>query len=205
MKKAILLFIFLIFFTTLSAQIKPLEKVSILFRDGTVLNGYGKFRAMLPNKIVYKETKNSRREVYDYRTVKRLIIYSDMGEQFYEYKMPRSLSSTNVIIRLYEVVQWGKINLYQYLEKSVSSTPIYPFDAGYSETKYDEYFVYFISEDRDSDFVKFFSYRIPSRRFKKVAKQYFSSCPELLKKINKGDFDQLEIPDVIAYYNKKCD
>ena len=43
-----------------------------------------------------------------------------------------------------------------------------------------------------------------SKRFKKIAKKYFSDCPDLLSKIENKYFSRYDIRNVVEYYNNKC-
>ncbi|TYP72134.1 hypothetical protein [Aquimarina intermedia] len=44
-----------------------------------------------------------------------------------------------------------------------------------------------------------------SKYFKKIAKQYFKDCPELIFKIESGFFDKNGLVSVLNYYNKSCE
>lgn len=188
MKKTIvLLLLFLVSFSNLNAQ----KKLSITFRDGKIIEGYGRF--MLGNKVLYKKNKRGNKEIYNYKTIKKLTLDGDN----YEYKVSITPSTRGRIMLLKSALV-GKINLYRQDNVGVS-TPI----AGMNGISFSsETTTYHISRNDEDTAISLRKGNIRSKRFKKIAQKYFATCPDLLDKIETKYFKRFDIESVVMYYNK---
>ena len=81
-------------------------------KDGSVINGIGRFSGI--EKILLRKTENSEKEIYDYKTVKKMTMYfdSDGSEENYEYKVIEA-SGISGDIKLLEIILTGNVNLYR--------------------------------------------------------------------------------------------
>lgn len=194
MKKILLLIISLLLFSNSIAQ----NKLSIELKDGTVLKGFGRIK--VNESILFMKTEKAEKEIYDYKTVRRLNIYTDNSEQNYEYKIIDGTGGVSSIILL-EIIRTGKVNLYQDFISGVSYGP--NMSGGYGFSNYSKT-TYYISQKESNIVTKLRIGNTYSKRFKKIAKKFFNSCPDLLEKINSKFFKRYGIHSVVDYYNKKC-
>ena len=195
MKKLFLLTLSLFLFSNIIAQ----NKLSLELKDGTAMDGFGRIKNN--ETILFKKTEDAEKEFYNYTTVKKIILYADDSEQNYEYKIIEDFNGIRNIILL-EILKIGKVNLYQnYGDGIVYHGPITPSGFGgssYSKTKY------YLSKSEDDIVTNLKNGNTYSKRFKKIAKTYFTSCPDLLEKINNKFFKRYEIHSVVEYFNEKC-
>ena len=131
---------------------------------------------------------------------------------------------SNII--LLELVVVGKVILYQNVMKGnvITGTDhndpiiskkfglvsrkgsIYPNKRGIGGLLYSDYemTLFYISK-KGEDFVTNMRFgNIYSKRFKKIAKNYFGNCPDLMDKIKSKYFKRSDIEAVVAYFNKSC-
>ncbi|MNQ63896.1 hypothetical protein D3C85_782940 [compost metagenome] len=45
---------------------------------------------------------------------------------------------------------------------------------------------------------------VPKIGFKKVVQSYFTDCPELQEKVEKGEFKKDDYEDIVKFYNQNC-
>ena len=65
--------------------------------------------------------------------------------------------------------------------------------------------VYHIKRTTDKLGQYFIAYgHIPKISFKKVIETYFSDCPKLQEKVEKGDFKKGDFKEIVNYYNENC-
>ncbi|WP_103068101.1 hypothetical protein [Aquimarina sediminis] len=78
--------VFLLPFTMFSQQklLSPMKEATLILRNNTILNGFA--RIMSNYKIIFKKDKNSKKEKYDAKQVKQLIVFEEEGESKFEYK-----------------------------------------------------------------------------------------------------------------------
>ncbi len=194
MKKIFLFTLSLFLFSNIHAQ----NKLSIELKDGTVMNGFGRIK--IDETILFKKTEDSEKEVFDYKTVKKLTIYSDESKQEYEYKIVQGSGGVGSI-KLIEFLKVGKVNLYQDYASGMTYGP--NMTGGYGFTSYSKT-TYYISESGSDTVTNLRIGNTYSKRFKKIAKKYFNNCPDLLEKINNKYFKRYGIESVIEYYNINC-
>ncbi|WP_445713527.1 hypothetical protein [Flavobacterium sp.] len=195
MKHIFLAISFFFLFSATQAQ----NKITITLKDSTVLNGFGRIK--VDETILFKKTEDSEKEIYDYTTVKKLIIHSDESDQEYEYKIVEGSGGVGSV-KLIEILKTGKINLYQDYASGMSYGP--NMTGGYGFTSYSKT-TYYISENGSDTVTNLRIGNTYSKRFKKIAKKYFNDCPDLLEKINSKFFKRYGIHSVVKYYNEKCE
>lgn len=208
MKNLVLTISFFFLFSATEAQ----NKISITLKDSTVINGFGRIK--VDETILFKKTEDSKKEIYDYKTVKKLIIHSDESDQEYEYKIVAGVGS----IKLIEILKSGKVNLYQDYASGMLYGP--NMTGGYGSNITDGYVsnmtgdfgftsysktTYYISVNGSDAVTDLRIGNTYSKRFKEIAKKYFKDCPDLLEKINSKFFKRYGIHSVVEYYNEKCE
>ena len=107
-------------------------------------------------------------------------------------------------IKLLEVEKFGKVKLYKYTGTSRVNSFATDGIGGFGSMRYSTT-KYYISKNNS---IRVRDLRIGntySRRFRRIAKRYFSDCPDLMKKIESREyFDRYEIGSVVDYYNDNC-
>jgi hypothetical protein len=194
MKKTLLFTLLLLLFSNIYSQ----NKLSIELKDGTVLEGLGRIK--VDETILFKKAEGAEKEIYNYKTVKKLVIYSDNSQQEYEYKVVEDSGGLGSI-KLIEIIKTGKVTLYQDYASGVTYGP--NMSGGYGFSSYSKT-TYYISKSGSDVVTNLRIGNTYSKRFKKIAKRYFNDCPDLLEKINSKFFKRYGINAVVEYYNKKC-
>ena len=169
MKNLYLLVLFSLFIATINSQ----EKITIVFTDGTEINGYGRIK--INEKILFRKNKNAPKETYSYdteRKVKTLIIHNDDADKSYEYKVLHNNGFTQH--KLLEIYKIGKVNLY--IEPLNASTN--PDVHGGIEMSY-SYTNYYMAKKNTDTIVDLRQGNVYSRRFRKdIATNFFNDCPD---------------------------
>lgn len=179
--RKIFIVLLLLIFSQSQAQKKGL---TIYFKDGTTLAGFGKIVA--DNDIRFRATEEGEGIIYK----KELIDKIQIGDGFYQYK-PNEESWLRVIIK-------GKVNLYKkdatyYYAYTSTAIP-----AGGTVTNY------YVEREGENEVFKITSHGEISKNFKKTASAYFKDCPELVEKINNKTYKKTHIEEVIKFYNSNC-
>jgi len=197
MKNVFSLLIFLFFTIALTAQ---QEKITITFADGTEIKGIGRIRDNY--SILYRKERKAKKEIYSHKTerkARKVTIHTDDGDRQYEYKVVRGTKGI-VSVRLLELTDTGKINLYIQLYEGETHPDIAGMSMEYTTVNY------YMGKKGDDLVVSLGNGSTYSKKFRKqIASKYFKDCPDLLDKINtKEFFGRRDIKAVIKYYNEKC-
>lgn len=199
MKKIFLFAVFLLIFSSIAAQ----DSIFISFRDGSTVNGYGRIK--INDRILIRRSKDADKEIYDYKTVKRLRVNHGGTTKDYEFKILKGGSRSSGAVKLLHIIKEGGVNLYQEQHGGVNYQGMgFSNPAGFAATTYSSS-TYYLSKS-DSDLVV--NLRVGntySRRFKRIAKEYFGDCEELLNKIYLKHFKRYDVESVVKYYNEICD
>jgi hypothetical protein len=194
MKKVFLISIFLLFISNLIAQ----NKISLILKDGSTINGFGRIKTN--DEILYKKTEDSEKQIFNYKTVRKLIVYTDDYEQNYEYRVNNDTGK----VKLLEIILVGKVNLFKHVQGSGAYTPNsigggFDFTAG-------SYITYYISKNENNISVTSLGIgNTYSKRFKTTANEFFNSCPDVLEKINNKYFNRYGVEAVVEYFIDNCD
>lgn len=191
----------LLFFLFTIPNVTSQEKITIVFSDSTEIKGYGSIRA--DDRIFYRKDKNAQKEIYTYKTprkVRKLTIHNQDSDKIYEYKIIEN-SGKSADIKLLEITKTGKINLYKETYTGMTN----PAMAGGMSMPYSTS-TYYISKNNEIFGVNLRQGNVYSKRFRRIAKKYFSDCPDLMNKIKARDFfKRYGIESVVDYYNETCE
>jgi hypothetical protein len=176
------------------------NKISITLKDGSIIHGLG--RTIEDGKILLKKTKGAKKEIYDYKTVKKLTIYNDDDtEENYNYKIIEGSAGFDSV-KLLEVILVGEVILYQDYTDGMAFSPNM-MGGGSGFTSYSKT-TYYIAK-KGSDIVTNLKLaNTYSKKFIKLTKKYFGDCNELMSKIKAKDFKRYGIEAVVKYYNNNC-
>lgn len=177
------------------------DPIEIYLADGTVLNGLGHIG--YENKVVFKENKKAKKQVFDERTVSK-IVFEKLGmDLILEYKIVKGSKAPLLL----EPVVKGSITLYRDIievNRAMNNGDINGssnFLQGYNSYKITDYY---ISKNNEIFVEKITSTHPFSKNFKKAASIYFKNCPELVEKIESKEFKKDDIRRVVRYYNTRC-
>ncbi|HIB37797.1 hypothetical protein [Mesonia sp.] len=177
--------------------------VEVEFRNGEEKNGFGRLNA--ENIVLFKELEGSKKQKFSYREVKSVIFHTTDGKRKYVYKIVRDKKGRNRVLPLIEDFK-GELSLF--FQVHVSTSPFFsPNVAGmgnYVNGSTSELKIYFLGKENEDTVKPIGGIKMKSKRSKKIVKEYFSDCPDLVQKINNDYFENLEIEAVVNYYNANC-
>lgn len=174
------------------------DEIKITLRDGSVIEGLG--RINVDEKIIYKENKEAEKKIYNYRTVEKITIKINHSKTTLEYKVIEGSDNTDSV-KLLEKILTGKVNLYEDYKSGVSYSPTINGSFGFSNYSKT---TFYISKNGNDTVIDLKNGNIYSEKFKEIAQNLFSDCPDLLNKIDTKYFDRYRIEEVVKYYNLFC-
>ena len=177
---------------TLSSQ----NKISIKFKDGTEIHGYGRIKA--DHNILYRSDKGAKKETYGFKTVRKLTVYEDGHDDYYEYKLVVNFGLER--FKLLKIAKAGTVSLYEQVMSGRTNPHVTGgFSTSYSSVKY---YISKIGSNRATDLREGNTY---SKRFREIAEKYFGDCSDLMDKIKtRKFFKRYGIHAIVNYYNKEC-
>ncbi|RZK11009.1 MAG: hypothetical protein EOO46_08395 [Flavobacterium sp.] len=188
LKNTALLFALLVAFSSYS----QFDRGSITLLDGTVLKGFVKVNR---NSFKFKAGEGEKAVKYDYTTaVGATVLLSE-----YEFVKVESHDKPLLLV----AVKKGFLNLYALFEDVQIFNP-----NGFGmehNTNTAMTSTYYIKKKTD-ELAYFFIARgtIPETGFKKVVKDYFTDCPLLQEKVEKGEFKKRDFEAIVLFYNDNC-
>ena len=209
----ILTLVFLLSFTFSNSQNKSsfsdlfsfsasYEKANLTFRNGDTLSGIAKIN--IKNEIVFKKNKKDQKTIYDYRNIAKIILDVNHVKKTYVYKIIDGRQINRILLlNPQDELGKGKLKLFTktsvgtYNTGNMNGTGIGFYGTSTKTT-------YFLSTNNNDIVTDLRIGNTYSKRFKKIAKKYFKSCPDLLKKINNKYFKRYGIKSVVEYYNLNC-
>lgn len=191
MKKILALIIVVVFSSNSIAQ---KNKGSITLNDGTVLNGFVK---TTKNNIVFKKTLESKAVKYDFKKAKSAEITNMKNVTTIFEFVPVEYKKTPLLLRV-EID--GFLRMY-----SESTTIFNNVSNGGSVGSFRDTSTYHIKRKNDEfgQYYVAFGY-IPKVSFNKVIEEYFNDCPNLQKKVKKGELKKNDYAEIVMFYNENC-
>lgn len=177
--------------TTIYSQdfLDSYEYGTIFFRNGKTLRGHLKMTSN--NDIKYKLLLGDKKQVFDDKTVNKIIFDEDKREFIYKIK--------DKSVLLLERRIKGKLDLF-YTEVITSD--------GFGNELH--YTIYYIGKT-DYDLVMFLPKNTKSKKFIKIISKYTSDCKiftEAIKDkksiLENFDYKNTRVIDMITYYNSHC-
>jgi len=165
----------------------------LVFKDGHEIRG--KVVVWNGRSVIFRNAKTNEKESYKYKLLKS-IRYFETGEEYDGLYVLKQLKGTDRTLRLTKAVS-GKVECY-YIARESSAAAFGSDDTVVSS-------IYFMCKQGDIEVSQVRS----GLRFKKTReklKEYFSDCPDILSKIDEGDFgDKIEsLEPLVRHYNTKC-
>ena len=171
-------------------------KANLILRDGGTLSGIARINTQ--NEIIFKKKEKDEKIVYDYKTVSKINLEIDGNEKEYIYKiiLDRRINGI-MLLEPYGVFGKNKLNLF--VDISSGSYNMNGFRGNTTKT------TYFIGKNNNTGVTHLGIGNTYSKKFKKIAKDYFKSCPDLLEKINNKYFKRYGIRSIMEYYEQNCE
>jgi len=201
MKKYLILFF--IFFTVSESVSQNSPFISnyrygtVTFTNGDTLNGYIVRKNNLD--IKFKKSENSKeKSKYKSENIKSLTI----DYQTYIYKRVKNKSNEIKPLQVYiagDVVLYRELIKRRNMGRGIAGTnSSISVDAKESEIHY------YLSKKQQSDVTYLRFGNSYSKKFLKIAKEYFGDCTSLINKIENWEFERFDIPGIVNYYNNDC-
>jgi hypothetical protein len=198
--------LFLVSFTFLNAQentpfsdllgfSSPYDKAILTLRNGDTLTGLARINGQ--DEIVFKKKTKDEKVIYDYKTVSKIELEIDRNKTVYVYKIIEGRRIRGIML-LKPFESLGESELQLFTDYYTGSYNMNGFQGTTSKT------TYFICKNNSSVVTYLGIGNVYSKAFKKEAKRYFKSCPDLLEKINNKYFKRYGIVSVVEYYNLNC-
>lgn len=185
-------------------------KGELTLKNGEVLSGWLKYESgtksvsglkSKTNSVLYKVKKNGKKKKYKKDEFSSFIVTKNDGKTE-KYAI---VYTSKKRIQLLKVIVEGRVCLYEAI--ITSRGPGANNKYKYNKTNTHEYTnMYIKRENENIASNKFFSSVF--NNFKKTAKNYFSDCPELVRKIENNEFNKNRrtsgLKKIVEYYNNQC-
>lgn len=183
---------------TLQAQVK---KVELVKEDGTSMNGYAKFYTKSFSYRADENERFKRFKMLDFETIR--IFSEDNDTKTYKRIKVDDRKKPKMLILLVE----GPVSLY--LEERQIYSSGYGAGLGVSGntgqgiggTSY-SYSRLYLKRNNNQNAIHIGS--VSKKKFKGVITNYFKDCPDLVKKVDAGEYSKKELKEIVEFYNNKC-
>lgn len=179
----------------------------LVLQSGDTLQGLIKYESAVKalaglgskrNRIFYKKTEAAKKKKYKYEEFNSFIVTKNDGE----IEKYATVFTSKRHMQLLKVLAEGKVSVYEimlqvnnYHPNSHTGHANVPISYSYANM--------YIKREHEKIASKDFFKNI-FRSFKKTAKRYFSDCPDLVNKIDNGDFKKKRLLEIVDYYNTTC-
>ncbi|MGX1929009.1 hypothetical protein [Flagellimonas sp. 2504JD4-2] len=177
-------------------QKRPFEEVSIVLKKGDTLTGLGKL-SHLKEKLFFKEHTESEPVIYSFHDFKEITFFQENTVR-YVFIISRRSETSFPVRKLARPVLNGDVCLFMTGGLSLNHN-FGPNGFTPTASNTTRYYLKRSEEKRAIDIGRPSTY---SRKFKDLARTYFSDCPDLLDKINTKYFSRFDIEAIVKYYNQ---
>ncbi len=198
MKKILLLFILYIVF--INETISQFKKADLLFKDGTVLEGYG--MVIKDDKIKFRISLEDELDIWDNLIVKGIIFYDFEITQEYEYIHTKNKKKPELL----RIVKKGKITLYERrkvvwnMKFNSNKNTLNTFGKVKSVSDYSQFedIDLFLKRKHEKKATLF------NRTMKKSIQAYFKDCDVIRDMIEEDEYKKYNRIQLVNYYNVFC-
>ncbi|MFL1895943.1 hypothetical protein ACJRPK_09590 [Aquimarina sp. 2-A2] len=191
MKKCMLLLMVLACHSLMTAQDTDAE---LFFNDGTSIEGYGMLHKT--DKIKFRISLDDKPDIWTKLMVKKITFYGfNMSTTFEYVQLKPDEPATLVEVLVDENTKlFSDVTTYYFYANDgmMNGLPTSRSRQQFSISKI------YIQKAGDEFPVAL------TGNFKRKAKEYFSDCSGLVKKINSGEFRKSTVKDMVYYYNDFC-
>ena len=198
MKKYFLLLLLVAFTQTTFGQ----YQMKITLKDGSVKSGIYKIKDQTlgwasKTKIISKKGK----EKYNLQDIQSLVLYTENDSLNYEViRVKKYMNSKSTELKLGQVgFKGSRIELYyvsEYIYQGGATTPVT------TASPYHE--KYLRKKNGKLAYNLGYLYGAGQRGIKKRIREYFTDCPALVAKVDKGEIPKKETLEIALFYEKEC-
>ncbi|MFD2826397.1 hypothetical protein ACFSYG_07930 [Leeuwenhoekiella polynyae] len=202
-------------------------KAVLILKDSTRINGYGEISGVSTTVSIMFENDTLRYKKYNGKDLIGIDILEHNYYRKFRYKhidggkYPKvlevvSLDSLSLYVKLYEGSSLSNsfinvpqpvgnlANLQTITLENGTEVPL-----GLSRNLYNEInlprYSYYVGYGKSDQVEHLYTKGIPfAKSFKKAMIAYFENCPELLEKVESGEFSNTQLGKVLDFYNTKC-
>lgn len=189
MKNLFLIAVLLVSLQTFSQK----EKGTITLRNGKVLSGLVKASS---SSFKFKENEDAEAIKYDFNEATGATIVNSKNEEI-KYEFVYVAYQKNPL--LLTVMNDGFLKLYAEFSTSYGGGGM---GAGMGFRSSSTYHIKRTTDKLGQYFVAY-GY-IPKEGFKKVVQNYFTDCPQIQEKVEKGEFKKDDFEKIVEFYNQNC-
>lgn len=167
------------------------------FLDGTVKTGLADIN-IFNDKIKFKSDKKAKRVSYNHKDISRLLLKRDTLVSEFQYKKAKGRRAP----RLLELIsEHENVSLYA----EIVETRMHGLIGLLLKIPNKITFTYYIVKNQGKNAIYFGDTDLTGhRRFKEITKKHLADCPDLVEKIKNREYKVKHAPQVVAYYNEKC-
>ncbi len=190
MRTLILLLVLITANTTYSQN-----RMSLTYKDGKVITGYGKIYG---KGAKFKSSKKGKYKKIDRSLIDKFTITIGKNDLNFTY-IPLKKGKKPKLVEL--VYDGENINLYRIASRGPGTSS----SAGNVNVSASVNVVrYYVSRENESYATMLRSGTVLGKSFEKRARKYFTDCNSLTSKLNTEGFKKGDIEKVIEYYDTKC-
>jgi len=190
--------IFILLFSISSVAQK--FKAELIFKNGDAIIGLGE--PAQKNLIRFRKEKKAKKEFFTFEEVDTLKVYYDFNPTIFVYQRIKGRVYPNVL----ELADVGK-NVIFYRDNTQGYMTFSNVGAmnGMGRGRTVNLTHSFVRKTNDDMATHLGSNDWISKNFKKAASNFFSDCPQLVKKIENKELKKKNLMEIIDFYNNSCD
>ena len=175
-------------------------KAELIFKDGRTLIGLGE--PAQKNLIRFRKEKKAKKEFFTFEEVDTLKVYYDFDPTIFVYQRIKGRIYPDVL----ELANVGK-NVIFYRDNTQGYMTFSNGGAtnGMGTWRTVNLTHSFVRKPNDDEATHLGSNDWMSKNFKKAASNFFSDCPQLVKKIENRELKKKNLMAIIDFYNNSCD
>jgi hypothetical protein len=203
MKRCSALVLFILFFTTVTAQ--PFNRAELVFNDGSIKSGFAQSVLETKKKIKFKETEDGEKVTFLHAELKRVSYFFDTDTTILERHdyFPAIKAKKAQKDGWFLLLKKGYVSLYfarSTIGGGMSTNPATGQMQMNGTASFKEYYV--VRPDETAlMLVSVVASLNSNATFKMYAPIYFSDYPELAEKIKKKEYTYKDLEEVIDIYN----
>jgi hypothetical protein len=207
------LLLYLFFFSSAFTLWSQKSPATLFFKDGTTKTGYvfgdTDWELKFSKQLKGKKTK------YQFEELDSLRLTENYKENIYhiqKYKFGKNQTKlTNLKYAKVELITDGPVQLYIMKTSHIEAggtTFSYGHNGSITTTVtsgggYTQYSL-FVKKPEEERLFWLYTKGIVLRNFKKASKEYFKDCPELISRIEAGDYTRSNAIAMVNFYNDSC-
>lgn len=187
---------------TASQSFGQKTRAELIFKDGSLLEGIAE--PIHSYNIKFKKDLNAKKQYFSFDEVDTLKVYYDLEPTIYVLVKIKK----GYVPKVLELARSGKNVVHYRNILPVKTLPVaipsndggsFMIGGGISRGTHS-----YVRKPYEEEAVHLASSNWISKNFKNTASNFFSDCPELVEKIQNGEFKKRDLKEIIDFYNTKC-